>query len=334
MHTISFIPNYKANIYSLTRLSKRMKDLKAASDGNPAEPTIIFDKDDEDTLDFVTATANIRSIIFGIETKSRFDTKQMAGNIIPAIATTNAIVAGLCVLQSFKVLRGDYSSTKEVFLSPFASERLMAYEKTRAPNPDCPVCSVAQTRLLVDLSRATLNDLVEDFLRVQLGYGEEFVVSNESGLLYDVDETENLEKKLSELGIKDDSFLTVIDEADEDPRVNLVLSVQGTATPTDAKPISAIPTAVDSGQPISIPRRPRVTAPPTEATNGDVEHKEVTVNGEVPKEATGPVAGTKRGADELGEAGPEAKRGKLKETSDDIIVLDSADDGAIIIDDD
>lgn len=79
-----------------------------------AEPIITFDKDDEDTLDFVTASANLRSIVFNIETKSRFDIKQMAGNIIPAIATTNAIVAGLCVLQSFKVLRGDYSSSKEV----------------------------------------------------------------------------------------------------------------------------------------------------------------------------------------------------------------------------
>lgn len=95
----------------------------------------------------------------------------------------------------------------------------------REPNPNCPVCSVAQTTLLVDMSRATLNNLVEDFLRLELGYGEEFVVNNEIGTLYDVEETENLEKKLSELGIKGDSFLTVIDE-DDNPRVNLVLTVQ------------------------------------------------------------------------------------------------------------
>jgi ubiquitin-like 1-activating enzyme E1 B len=62
------------------------------------------------------------------------------------------------------------------------------------------VCSVAQTRVLVDMSRATLNDLVEDFLRSELGYGEEFVVSNDIGPIYDVDETENLTKKLSDLG--------------------------------------------------------------------------------------------------------------------------------------
>jgi ubiquitin-like 1-activating enzyme E1 B len=97
-----------------------MAEMKASSKRDAAEPTITFDKDDEDTLDFVTASANLRSIVFGIETKSRFDIKQMAGNIIPAIATTNAIVAGLCVLQSFKVLRGEFTSTKEVrnFQSP------------------------------------------------------------------------------------------------------------------------------------------------------------------------------------------------------------------------
>lgn len=88
--------------------------MKSTSGEGTVEPIVTFDKDDEDTLDFVTASANLRSIVFGIETKSRFDVKQMAGNIIPAIATTNAIVAGLCVLQSFKVLRGDYTSTKEV----------------------------------------------------------------------------------------------------------------------------------------------------------------------------------------------------------------------------
>jgi ubiquitin-like 1-activating enzyme E1 B len=103
------------HLSSLKRLSSRMLDLQRATNGSgTAPPVITFDKDDEDTLDFVTASANLRSIIFGIETKSRFDIKQMAGNIIPAIATTNAIVAGLCVLQSYKVLRGDFSSTKEV----------------------------------------------------------------------------------------------------------------------------------------------------------------------------------------------------------------------------
>jgi ubiquitin-like 1-activating enzyme E1 B len=99
---------------SLGRLSRRFLDLKKQHGDDSPQALISFDKDDEDTLDFVAASANIRSYVFGIERKSRFDIKQMAGNIIPAIATTNAIVAGLCVLESFKVLKGEFEKAQEV----------------------------------------------------------------------------------------------------------------------------------------------------------------------------------------------------------------------------
>ena len=82
-----------------------------------APAMLTFDKDDDDTLDFVAATANMRAIVFGIEPRSKFDIKQMAGNIIPAIATTNAMTAGLCVLQAFKVMREDLAKAKMVSIS-------------------------------------------------------------------------------------------------------------------------------------------------------------------------------------------------------------------------
>lgn len=91
--------------------------------------------------------------------------------------------------------------TIQVFLTPFAPQRLLAPDKPRAPNPDCPICGNYQTSVCVDLSRATLNDLVEDFVKLQLGFGErDFAVNSEAGLLYDPDETDNLEKLLSDLG--------------------------------------------------------------------------------------------------------------------------------------
>lgn len=211
---------------SIERLCRRVVVAKEAGEGSEGA-LIEFDKDDIDTLDFVVASANIRATLFGIERKSRFDIKQMAGNIIPAIATTNAIVAGLCVLQSFKVLRGQYDSVKEVFLAPNATDHMLASDRPRKPNPECPVCSAFQVTLDVDFDKITLRDLVDDFAKEQLKFDAEgeFVISNEVGILYDIDETDNLDKKLSELKIGHGTFLTVTDDSDE-PFVNVVVNLQ------------------------------------------------------------------------------------------------------------
>ncbi|KAF6844126.1 ubiquitin-like activating enzyme [Colletotrichum musicola] len=310
---------------SLDRLSKRMQALKKTE----AEPLITFDKDDEDTLDFVAASANIRSSIFGIEPKSRFDIKQMAGNIIPAIATTNAIVAGLCVLQSLKVLKGEFTQTKEVFISPHNPDRLLGSSRYLAPNPDCPVCSVYQTTVSVDLSRATLKDLVEDFVRLELGYGEkEFAVNNDAGPLYDPEEVENLPKKLSELGIKEDSFLTVIDEDEDEPFVNVVIGIQELKEPSeDNKPVQGLV----ADQKPEIPRKPKKGAPAAvPAENGASEQ-----NGKHSLEASDSST-LKRPRTDDGDDLIEVKKAKVMTTSssDDVVIVDDSTGGAIVIDDD
>ncbi|KAL2261208.1 hypothetical protein VTK26DRAFT_4574 [Humicola hyalothermophila] len=307
---------------SLDRLSKRILEMKSANNSDQ-EAIITFDKDDDDTLDFVAASANIRSTLFGIDRKSKFDIKQMAGNIIPAIATTNAIVAGLCVLEAFKVLRGEYDKTKEVFLTPFAPARLLASDKSREPNPECAVCGVFRTRAYVDLSRATLNDLVERFVKLELGYGEkEISVRNEVGILYDPDETDNLGKKLSELGIKQDSFLTITDEDDEDPYVNVVVAIQEAKEPlADDEPIKGV-----SSEGIKIPTKPKKAPTPAPHEPGVTPAKR-----SHPEGPADDAVALKRA-----KSVPEANK---QVDDDDVVVVD--DDvgkggrgGAIVIDDD
>lgn len=58
-------------------------------------------------MDFVTAASNLRSACYGIPRQSAFDAKGMAGNIIHAVATTNAMVAGLLVTEAIKVIAGE-----------------------------------------------------------------------------------------------------------------------------------------------------------------------------------------------------------------------------------
>ena len=112
----------------------------------------------------------------------------------------------------------------KVFLE-HGGARVINTDMLKPPNPDCSVCGVFQSDLIIDKARATLNDLVEDVLKVQLGYGEEFSVTNEVGTLYDPELDDNLSKKLSDLGIKADSFLTVIDDEEDNPRVNVSFSI-------------------------------------------------------------------------------------------------------------
>lgn len=40
----------------------------------------------------------------------------MAGNIIPAIATTNAITAGIVVMRAFRVLQEEYAKCQSVYV--------------------------------------------------------------------------------------------------------------------------------------------------------------------------------------------------------------------------
>jgi ubiquitin-like 1-activating enzyme E1 B len=68
----------------------------------------------------------------------------MAGNIIPAIATTNAIIAGIVVLHAFNVLQNNLESCQTVYLrpKPTARNQLIVPEKfLNPPNPKCCVCS-------------------------------------------------------------------------------------------------------------------------------------------------------------------------------------------------
>ncbi|XP_010345449.1 ubiquitin-like modifier-activating enzyme 7 isoform X2 [Saimiri boliviensis] len=89
------------------QLKELNKALEVWSVGPPLKP-LMFEKDDDSNfhVDFVAAAASLRCQNYGIPPVNRAQSKLIVGQIIPAIATTTAAVAGLVILELYKVVGG------------------------------------------------------------------------------------------------------------------------------------------------------------------------------------------------------------------------------------
>jgi ubiquitin-like 1-activating enzyme E1 B len=214
--------------YSTNRLAGRLRG---------GENTISFDKDDDDTLDFVTAAANLRSAAYYIDRKTRWEVKgllscywfffvsyfplEMAGNIIPAIATTNAIISGLIVLQALHLLRKSYAQLRNVHVQ-FKPTNPLSTSTMCPPNPKCGICRDTYTKVLCDPARVTLGEVVDGVLGDEK---REVSVYEDKRVLSDPDWDDNLERTLESLNVRRGMFLTIVDEDEEWGTIVVALSL-------------------------------------------------------------------------------------------------------------
>jgi len=136
---------------------------------------------------------------------------------LETVATTNAIAAGLQILQLFRILQcqieksaktgylADYCSYVNIIRQPTRNGLLLTAPKLEPPNPHCYVCKQASMSLTLNTAQWTLGDLLNRVIKKDMGFEEPSLMLGNDFIWEegeDADTTtfaKNLSKRLTDL---------------------------------------------------------------------------------------------------------------------------------------
>jgi ubiquitin-activating enzyme E1 C len=180
-----------------------------------------LDKDDPEHVTWIYQKALQRAREFNISGITYSFTQGVIKNIIPAIASTNAIIAAACCNEAFKLATGAAPALgmENNYMMYSGDDSIYTYTFNHERKDDCPVCNSASRPLEVDPD-ILLGDLVESFamrpeaqlkkpsLRVQ---GKTLYMQSPPSL--EEQTRPNLNRTLKDLGIEDGQEVVVTDPA-------------------------------------------------------------------------------------------------------------------------
>lgn len=119
----------------------------------------VLDTDDPEHISWLYEKALARAKEFNILGVTYSMTQGVIKNIIPAIASTNAVIAASCCNEAFKI-----ASSCNPFLSNYmmysGDEGVYTYTFETEQKPDCPVCGNTAKIITVDRN-ATLHEFLD-----------------------------------------------------------------------------------------------------------------------------------------------------------------------------
>jgi NEDD8-activating enzyme E1 len=118
-----------------------------------------MDTDDPEHIEWLYQTASARAKQFKIEGVTWSLTQGVVKNIIPAIASTNAIIAASCCNEAFKIATSSAALLNNYFML-IGTEGVYSYTFEHEKRDDCPVCGGQALELSLSPDM-TVEELIE-----------------------------------------------------------------------------------------------------------------------------------------------------------------------------
>ena len=193
----------------------------------PFGPDVSVDGDDPNHISWIYEKACERSQAYGIGGVTYLLTKGVIKNIIPAVASTNAVIAAMCTLEVIKVVTSCYKPMNNYIIFN-DSEGVHTYIFEAEKKEDCSACSQKPVDINFKAS-STLQDFV-DHLKTDPHFqmsapGITTVVGEDKmRTLYipnipslEQSTRKNLEKTFAQLEIRNEQILNVTDVTSPKP---------------------------------------------------------------------------------------------------------------------